>query len=126
MAGDTLAEASVRRFRSSCNVGGSIAYTRCLMCHHRKNSIGFRSGERGGHSTHPPYPMTCCWNVSRLYCWTLDTLCGGALSCWNHTFWRSLNDKSSKKSDITSFLFSLFPRYVALQFWELQTKQICI
>ncbi|GBM54147.1 hypothetical protein AVEN_67257-1 [Araneus ventricosus] len=31
MAGDTMAQASVIRFRSSCNVGGGIAYTRCLM-----------------------------------------------------------------------------------------------
>ncbi|GBN00472.1 hypothetical protein AVEN_206330-1, partial [Araneus ventricosus] len=35
-------------------------------------------GERGGHSTQPPYPMTCSWNVPRMFCWTLDTLCGGA------------------------------------------------
>ncbi|GBM86971.1 Solute carrier family 52, riboflavin transporter, member 3-B [Araneus ventricosus] len=86
MAGDTLAQASVIRFRSSCNVGGVGANTRCLMYPHRKKSNGFRSGERGGHSTQPPYPMTCCWNVSRMYCWTLDTLCGGTPSCWNHTF----------------------------------------
>ncbi|GBM56165.1 hypothetical protein AVEN_85328-1 [Araneus ventricosus] len=105
MAGDTLAQASVIRFGSSCNVGGEVAYTRCLMYPHRKKSNGFRSGERGGHSTQPPYQMTCCWNVSRMYCWTLDTLCGEAPSCWNHTFGRSLNGKSSRKSDITSFLF---------------------
>ncbi|GBN40252.1 hypothetical protein AVEN_106827-1 [Araneus ventricosus] len=122
MAGDTLAQASVIQFRSS--VGGGVAYTRCLMYPHRKKSNG--SGERGGHSTQPPYPMTCCWNVSRMYCWTLDILCGRAPSCWNHTFRRSLNGKSSRKSDITSFLFSFLPCYVALQFWELRTKQICI
>ncbi|GBL99868.1 hypothetical protein AVEN_162859-1 [Araneus ventricosus] len=68
MAGDTLAQASVIRFRSSCNVGRWVAYTRCLMYPHRKMSNGLRSGERGGHSTQPPYPMTCCWNVSRMYC----------------------------------------------------------
>ncbi|GBN39232.1 hypothetical protein AVEN_259531-1 [Araneus ventricosus] len=126
MAGDTLAQASVIRFRSSCNVGGGVKYTRCLMYPHRKMSNGFRSGERGGYSTQPPYPMTCCWNVSRIYCWTLDTLCGGAPSCWKHTFRRSLDGKSSRKLDITSFLFSFLPRYVTLQFWELRTKQICI
>ncbi|GBM97427.1 hypothetical protein AVEN_22181-1 [Araneus ventricosus] len=126
MAGDTLAQASVIRFRSSCNVGGGVAYTRCLMYPHRKKSNGFRSGERGGYSTQPPYPMTCCWNVYRMHCWTLDTLCGEAPSCWNHTFRRSLNGKSSRKSDITSFLFSFLPRYVALQFYELQTKHISI
>ncbi|GBN42418.1 hypothetical protein AVEN_123103-1 [Araneus ventricosus] len=126
MAGDTLAQASVIRFRSSCNVGGGVAYTRCLMYPHRKKSNGLRSDERGGHSTQPPYPMTCCWNVSRMYFWTLDALCGVAPPCWNHTFRRSLNGKSSRKSDITSFLFSFLPRYVALQFWELRTKQICI
>ncbi|GBN41360.1 hypothetical protein AVEN_53974-1 [Araneus ventricosus] len=125
MAGDTLAKASVIRFRSSCNVGG-VAYTRCLMYAHRKKSFGFRSGERGVHSTQPPYPMTCCWNVFRMYCSTLDTLCGGAELCWNHTFRRSLNGKSSSKSDIAPFLFSFLPRYVALQFWEFLTKQICI
>ncbi|GBM74204.1 hypothetical protein AVEN_203405-1 [Araneus ventricosus] len=64
MAGDTLAQASVIRFRSSCNVGGRVTYTRCLMYPHRKKSNEFRSGERGGHSTQPLYPMTCCWNVS--------------------------------------------------------------
>ncbi|GBO02620.1 hypothetical protein AVEN_71588-1 [Araneus ventricosus] len=126
MAGDTLAQASVIRFRSSCNVGGGVAYTRCLMYPHRKKSNGFRSGERGGHSTQAPYPMTCCWNVSRMYCWAFDTLCGGAPLCWNRTFRRSLNGKSSRKSDITSFLFSFLLRYVALQFWELRTKQIYI
>ncbi|GBN51829.1 hypothetical protein AVEN_23550-1 [Araneus ventricosus] len=91
MAGDTLTQASVKWFRSSCSVGGEVAYTRCLMCPHRKKSNGFRSGERGGHSMQPSHPMTYCWNVSRMYCWTLDTLCGGAPSCWNHTFRRSLN-----------------------------------
>ncbi|GBL88387.1 hypothetical protein AVEN_103039-1 [Araneus ventricosus] len=126
MAGDMPAQASVIRFRSSCNVGGGVAYTRCLIYPHRKKSSGFRSGERGGHSTQPPYPMTCYWNVSRMYCWSLDILCGGAPWCWLVVFQRSLNGKSSRKSDITSFLFSLLPRYVALQFWELRTKQICI
>ncbi|GBM25460.1 hypothetical protein AVEN_196149-1, partial [Araneus ventricosus] len=57
MAGDTPAQASVIRFRSSCNISGGVAYTRCLMYPHRKRSDGFRSGERGGHSTQPPYPM---------------------------------------------------------------------
>ncbi|GBM09100.1 hypothetical protein AVEN_5284-1 [Araneus ventricosus] len=70
----TLAQASIIRFQSSCNVGGGVAYTRCLMYPHRKKSNGFRSGEGGGHSTQPPYSMTCCWNVSRMYCSTLDTL----------------------------------------------------
>ncbi|GBM45182.1 hypothetical protein AVEN_53563-1 [Araneus ventricosus] len=74
MAGDTLAQASVIRFRSSCNVGGGVAYTRCLMYPHRKKFNGFRSGERGDYSTQPPHPMTCGWNVSRTWCWTLDTL----------------------------------------------------
>ncbi|GBN63726.1 hypothetical protein AVEN_114068-1 [Araneus ventricosus] len=77
MAGDTLAQASLIRFRSSYNVGVRVAYTRCLMYPHRKKSNGFRSCERGGHSTQPPYQMTCCWNVSRMYCWTLDTLYEG-------------------------------------------------
>ncbi|GBO40157.1 hypothetical protein AVEN_254208-1 [Araneus ventricosus] len=121
-----MAQASVIRFRSSYNVGGGVACTRCLMYPHKKKFNGFRSRECGGHSTQPPYPMTCCWNVSRMHCWELDTLCGGAPSCWNHTFRRSLNGKSSRKSDITSFLFSLFPRYAALQFWEMRNKQICI
>ncbi|GBM53654.1 hypothetical protein AVEN_101660-1 [Araneus ventricosus] len=88
MTGDTLAQASVIRFRSSCIAGGGVAHIRCLMYPHRKKPNGFRSGERGGHSTQPPYPKTCCWNVSRMYCWTLDTLCGGAPLCWNHTFRR--------------------------------------
>ncbi|GBN56179.1 hypothetical protein AVEN_82275-1 [Araneus ventricosus] len=43
MADDTLAQASVIRFRSSCNVGGGIAYTPSLMYPHRKKSNGFRS-----------------------------------------------------------------------------------
>ncbi|GBL62173.1 hypothetical protein AVEN_208129-1 [Araneus ventricosus] len=126
MAGERVAQASVIQFRSSCNVGGRVAYTRCLRHPHSKKSNGFRSGERGGHSLQPPYSMTCCWNVSRMYCWILDTLCEEAPSCWNYTFRRSLNGKSSRKSDITSFLFSFLPRYVALQFWELRNKQICI
>ncbi|GBO14223.1 hypothetical protein AVEN_16893-1 [Araneus ventricosus] len=126
MAGETLAQVFVVRFRSSSNVGGGVAYTRCFMYPHRKKSNMFRSGERGGDSTQPPYPMTCCWNVSRMYCWTLDTLCGGAPSCWNYVFRRSLNGKSSRKSDKTSFLFSFLPRYATLQFWELRTKQTCI
>ncbi|GBL86564.1 hypothetical protein AVEN_194820-1 [Araneus ventricosus] len=79
MAGDTLAQASVIWFRSSCNVGGGVIYTRCLMHPHRKKFKGFRSGERGGHSTQPSHPMACCWNVSRVYCWTIDTLCGREL-----------------------------------------------
>ncbi|GBN31661.1 hypothetical protein AVEN_97393-1 [Araneus ventricosus] len=41
MAGDTLAQASVMRFRSSCNVGGGVAYTRCLMYPHRRSPMGF-------------------------------------------------------------------------------------
>ncbi|GBO45786.1 hypothetical protein AVEN_30481-1, partial [Araneus ventricosus] len=81
MAGDTLAQASVIRFRSSWNVGRGVAYTRCLVYPHRRKCNGFRSGERGGHSTQPPYPMTYCRNVPRMYCWALDTLCGGAPSC---------------------------------------------
>ncbi|GBM92388.1 hypothetical protein AVEN_213227-1 [Araneus ventricosus] len=39
MAGDTLAQAPVIRFRSSCNVGGRVAYTRCLMYPHRKSPM---------------------------------------------------------------------------------------
>ncbi|GBO25129.1 hypothetical protein AVEN_232693-1 [Araneus ventricosus] len=66
MAGGTLAQASVIRFRSSCNVAGGVAYTRRLMYPHRKKSSVLRSRERGGHSTQPPYPITCCWNVARL------------------------------------------------------------
>ncbi|GBN86122.1 hypothetical protein AVEN_25397-1 [Araneus ventricosus] len=64
MAGDTLAQASVIQFRSSCNVRGVAAYTRCLMYPPRKKSNRFMSGECGGHSTQPPYPITWCWNVS--------------------------------------------------------------
>ncbi|GBM02591.1 hypothetical protein AVEN_178517-1 [Araneus ventricosus] len=25
-------------------------------------------GERKGHCKQPPYPMTCCWNISTKYC----------------------------------------------------------
>ncbi|GBM12614.1 hypothetical protein AVEN_146792-1 [Araneus ventricosus] len=78
MAGDMLEQASVIRFRSSCNVGGGVTYTRCLMYLHRKKSNGFRSGERGGNSMQSPYPMTCCWNVSRMYCWNVSRM-----YCWN-------------------------------------------
>ncbi|GBO10213.1 hypothetical protein AVEN_93115-1 [Araneus ventricosus] len=77
MAGHTLAQASIIRFRSSFNVGGRVAYTRCLIYPHRKKFNGFRSGESGDHYTQPPYPMTCCWNVSRMHYWKLDTLCRG-------------------------------------------------
>ncbi|GBL78048.1 hypothetical protein AVEN_143355-1 [Araneus ventricosus] len=108
MAGDTLAQASVIRFRSACNVGGGVAYTHCLMYPHRKKSNGFRSGERGGHSTQPPYPITCCWNVSRMYCWTLDTLCGEVPSCWKHTFRRLLNGGGKREVGLTnSFNFMI-------------------
>ncbi|GBM72647.1 hypothetical protein AVEN_117433-1 [Araneus ventricosus] len=54
MAGDTLALASVIRFRSSYNVVGEVSYTRCFMHPHRKKCNGFRSGERGGHSATIP------------------------------------------------------------------------
>ncbi|GBO42320.1 hypothetical protein AVEN_40759-1 [Araneus ventricosus] len=40
MADDTLVQASVIRFRSSCSVGGGVAYTRCLMYPHRKSPMG--------------------------------------------------------------------------------------
>ncbi|GBM63501.1 hypothetical protein AVEN_209570-1 [Araneus ventricosus] len=40
ITGDTLAQASVIRFRSACNVGARVAYTRCLMYPHRKIPIG--------------------------------------------------------------------------------------
>ena len=100
-AGDTLAQASAIRFRISCNVSGEIAYTLCLY-HDRKKSYGFRSGEREDHSTQPPYLMICCWNVSRRYCWTLDTLCGGAPLCWNYEFRRSLNGRSSTTISVIS------------------------
>ncbi|GBL89066.1 hypothetical protein AVEN_255206-1 [Araneus ventricosus] len=52
---NNMAQASVIRFRSSCHVGGGVAYTRCLMYQHRKKSNGFRSGECGGHFTQPAY-----------------------------------------------------------------------
>ncbi|GBN88373.1 hypothetical protein AVEN_259528-1 [Araneus ventricosus] len=107
MAGDTLAQASVIRFRSSCSVGGRVAYTRCLMHPQRKKSNGFRSGERGGHSTQPPYPMTCCGNVSRMYCWTLDTLCRGAPSCWKYTY-RGHSTANPLENQILRTSFSLF------------------
>ncbi|GBM41985.1 hypothetical protein AVEN_146901-1 [Araneus ventricosus] len=112
MAGGTLAQASVIRFRSSYNVGGGVAYTRCLMYPHRKKSNGFRSGERGRHSTQPPYSMTCCWDVSRMYCWTLDTLCGGAPSCWNHTFPR-YSTANPLENRILRPSFSLFFRVMS-------------
>ena len=102
MAGYMLAQISVIRFRSSSIVGGGVSYTLCLMYTHRKKSNVFRSGERGDHFTQPPYPMICYWNVSRRYCWPLDTLREGTSSCWNHKFRRSFNGKSSTKSDIAS------------------------
>ncbi|GBM40054.1 hypothetical protein AVEN_81268-1 [Araneus ventricosus] len=40
MAGDTLPQASVIQFRSSCNFGGGVAYIRCLMYPHRKSPMG--------------------------------------------------------------------------------------
>ncbi|GBN09980.1 hypothetical protein AVEN_61204-1, partial [Araneus ventricosus] len=46
MAGGTLAQESVIRFRSSCNVCGGVAYTRCLMYPHRKKSNLFVSNKR--------------------------------------------------------------------------------
>ncbi|GBN23624.1 hypothetical protein AVEN_211717-1 [Araneus ventricosus] len=39
MAGDSLAQATVIRFRSSCSVGGGVAYIRCLMYPHRKSPL---------------------------------------------------------------------------------------
>ena len=78
MAGDTLAQVSAIWFWSSSNVGRGIAYTLCFMyLHRKKKSNGFNSGDHGNNSTQLPYPMICCWNVSRRYCWTLDTLCEG-------------------------------------------------
>ncbi|GBL87342.1 hypothetical protein AVEN_270587-1 [Araneus ventricosus] len=40
MAGDTLSQASAIRFRSSCNVGGGVAYTRCLIIPTEKSPMG--------------------------------------------------------------------------------------
>ncbi|GBM55526.1 hypothetical protein AVEN_16343-1 [Araneus ventricosus] len=40
MEDDTLAQASVIRFRSSCNVGGGVAYARFLMYPLRKSPLG--------------------------------------------------------------------------------------
>ncbi|GBN87251.1 hypothetical protein AVEN_157327-1 [Araneus ventricosus] len=36
---DTLAQASVIRFRSSCNVGGEVAYTRCVVYTTEKSPV---------------------------------------------------------------------------------------
>ncbi|GBM29487.1 hypothetical protein AVEN_255864-1 [Araneus ventricosus] len=76
MAGDTLAQASVIRFRSSCNVGGGDAYTRCLMYPQRKKSNGF-SPQLGQlqESTRPQknYRRTNKGGECRFCChWTLD------------------------------------------------------
>ncbi|GBN19974.1 hypothetical protein AVEN_149228-1 [Araneus ventricosus] len=114
MAGDTLAQASVIRFQSSCNVGGGLVYTRCLMYPQRKKSSGFWSGEREGHSTQPSYPKTCCWNVSRVYCWTLDTLCGGrrrvgTIHSGGHSTANPLENRILRPS--FSLFFRVMPRY---------------
>ena len=83
MVGNILAQASVIRFRSFCNVGIGAAYTLCLMYPHRRKSNMFRPGESGDHSTQPPYQMICRWNLSRRFCWTLYTLCRRAPLCCN-------------------------------------------
>ncbi|GBM51969.1 hypothetical protein AVEN_194263-1 [Araneus ventricosus] len=47
MAGDTLAQASVTRFRSSCNVGGGVCIHSLFDASpQKKKSNGFRSGKR--------------------------------------------------------------------------------
>ncbi|GBN85271.1 hypothetical protein AVEN_234621-1 [Araneus ventricosus] len=58
MASVTEAHASVMRRRRSCNVCGGVTYICPSMCPHKKKSNGVKSGERWGHSTKPPYPMT--------------------------------------------------------------------
>ncbi|GBM16810.1 hypothetical protein AVEN_261126-1 [Araneus ventricosus] len=102
MAGVTEAQASVMRCRRSCNVGGGVAYTCPFMCPHKKKSNGVKLGERGGHSTKPPYPTTSYWNVSIRYCLTFETLRREAPSCYNHTFRSWCNGRFSTKSVITS------------------------
>ena len=93
-----------------------VAHTLCLMSLFRKKANGFRSDERGDHSTQPLYQIICCWNVFRRYCWILDTLCGGVPSCWNHKFRRSL--KSSTKSDIASSRSSKYRDPVNLPYYN--------
>ncbi|GBN07653.1 hypothetical protein AVEN_107925-1 [Araneus ventricosus] len=44
MAGVTEAQASIKRRRRSCNVGGGVAYTCPFMCPHKKKSNGVKSG----------------------------------------------------------------------------------
>ncbi|GBN90445.1 hypothetical protein AVEN_19182-1 [Araneus ventricosus] len=102
MACVTEAQASVMSRRRSCNVGEGVAYTCPFICPHKKKSNGVKLGERGGHSTEPPYPMTGFWNVSIGYCLTFEILCGGRPSCWNHTFRSWCNGRFSTKSVITS------------------------
>ncbi|GFV77260.1 uncharacterized protein TNCV_444901 [Trichonephila clavipes] len=81
---------SVIRFRISCSVDRGVVDSLCLKFPLRNKSNGFRSGNRAGSSTESLYPMTCWRNVPRMYCVTHDTLCGGAPSCYNQIFRRSL------------------------------------
>ncbi|GBO08380.1 Fatty acid synthase, partial [Araneus ventricosus] len=59
-----------------------VAYTYRLRYPLKKTSIGVRSGERGGHSWKPPYPIIYSPNSSTMYCFTDDVLCAGAPSWW--------------------------------------------
>ncbi|GFV52094.1 hypothetical protein TNCV_1324471 [Trichonephila clavipes] len=52
----------------------------------------------------PPYLMIGCWDVSR----HVIPVFGGAPSCWNHTFGRSLSDKT-RKLDNMSFSNDKYP-----------------
>ncbi|GBM34430.1 hypothetical protein AVEN_226846-1 [Araneus ventricosus] len=62
----------------SCNVGGGVTYTCCLRYPHMKKSIGIISGERGGHSWKPPYPIICSPNSSSRYTALLMMFCAHA------------------------------------------------
>ncbi|GFV11224.1 uncharacterized protein TNCV_1552251 [Trichonephila clavipes] len=81
MAHDPLSLTSVIRSRSSCSVDGGVSMHSLFDASPQKKSNEFRVGDRSGHSTQPPYVMTCCWNAPQMYCYTGDALCGETPSC---------------------------------------------
>ena len=75
-----------------------------MMYLHSKKSNGFRSAECGSNSTKWSYPMTYCWNVSRMHCWTFDASSGKSfrrslVELHIISVWCTPTEKSSMFSD---------------------------
>ena len=66
--------------RSVSSSGTGVSYTRLLICPHKKESRGIRSGEQGGHTTGPPLLIQCPGYVALRTRYTCTKKCAGAPS----------------------------------------------